>query len=248
MRVEGGGEGLACAVPSAGPPSRSAARDVRFRGRLNLESMLVAAAAPFCLGDLRAGSVTSCCRDASFLSPSTGWFLFFPYSPPCTRPASPAAELLKQPFRLFETTDEQIWLLFVFFFSQLSFPSPLLLFPLRLLSPPSPTPEGALITLITSGDMERGRRGLKLDELAMRHRRAAGAAAEIWCICLPMCSLAPKRARSMHTAVLVLLCFPLCVYIFAVTGRDRICFGLLFQAVLQSLYRWLFFFFGRGEQ
>lgn len=71
---------------------------------------------------------------------------------------------------------------------------------------------------------EGGRRGLKLDELAMRHRRAAGAPAEIWCICLPMCSLALKRSQSMHTDVLVLLCIPLCVYIFAVMGRDRICF------------------------
>lgn len=82
----------------------------------------------------------------------------------------------------------------------------------------------------------------------MRHRRAAGDAAEICCICLPMCSLALKRARSMHTDALVLLCIPLCVYIFAVMARDRICFVPLFQAVIQSPVAFFFFFFLRGEQ
>lgn len=70
-----------CAVLSTGLPSKSTIWDIRFQGRLNLESMLVAAAAPFCLGDLKADSVTSCCRDASFLFPSTGWLLFSLFSP-----------------------------------------------------------------------------------------------------------------------------------------------------------------------
>lgn len=62
------------AVLSTGLLSKSTTGDIGFQGRLNLESMLVAAAAaaPFCLGDLKADSVTSCCRDASFLFPSTG--------------------------------------------------------------------------------------------------------------------------------------------------------------------------------
>lgn len=70
-----------CAVPSSGLTSKSTVWDIRFQGRLNLESMLVAAAAPFCLGDLKADSVTSCCRDASFLFPSPAWFLFALFSP-----------------------------------------------------------------------------------------------------------------------------------------------------------------------
>lgn len=47
----------------------------------------------------------------------------------------------------------------------------------------------------------------------------------------------------MHAAVLGLLCIPLCVDVFALMGRDGICFVPLYQAVLQSLYRWLFFLF-----
>lgn len=61
----------------------------------------------------------------------------------------------------------------------------------------------------------------------MRHGRAAGAAAGRWCICLPMCSLALKRARSMHTDALLLLCIPRCVCVFAVMSRGGIWFVLL---------------------
>lgn len=71
----------ACATLGTGLLSRSTVRDVRFPGRLNLESMLVAIAAPFCSGDLKADSVTSCCRDASFLSPSPAGFLSPLFSP-----------------------------------------------------------------------------------------------------------------------------------------------------------------------
>lgn len=76
----------ACAGLSAGLLSKSVARDVRFQGRLNLESMLVAAAAPFCSGDLKADGVTSCCRDAPFLFPFPARFLsplFSPMHAPC---------------------------------------------------------------------------------------------------------------------------------------------------------------------
>lgn len=117
---------------------------------------------------------------------------------------------------------------------QLSFPSPLLLFPLRLLSPPSPSPEGAVIALVTSGYTEQVGTGLKFYELAMRHRGAAGAAAEIWCICLPMCSLALRKAWSMHADVLVVLCVPLCGRIFLYICRDGerqnlVCASLFFR-------------------
>lgn len=104
--------------------------------------------------------------------------------------------------------------------------------------PPTPTTKGQLLL---AGQWEAGGA-----EPAVWPRSTApeAAAAGRRCFCLPMCSLALKRSRSMHAAASVLLCIPLSVDVFAETGIDRIRFVLLHppNAIQVAIY----YFFGRG--
>lgn len=161
--------------------------------------------------------------------------LFSPTHVPCL---SCRAELLKQPFRLFKTMGKSDWVFFFFFlfgfvFSLFFFFPPQLLFPSfslhALLCPPSPIPTGTVIPALTSGSRERGRQeGVEVGCVTALLQ-------EYGWICLPMCSLASERARGSSLPSSPGVC------VFALMGRGRIWFVPLFQAVLQSLYRWLFF-------
>lgn len=124
-----------------------------------------------------------------------------------------------------------VWVRFFFIFL---LPPPQLLFPSfslhALLCPPSPIPTGTVIPALTSGSRERGRQeGVEVGCVTALLQ-------EYGWICLPMCSLASERARGSSLPSSPGVC------VFALMGRGRIWFVPLFQAVLQSLYRWLFFF------
>lgn len=186
------------------------------------------------------------------------FYLFFPllFSPPSHVPClSCRAELLKQPFRLFGTMGKShcsasfffSFFLFFGFFPSAFIPLTPPHFPFTPCCvpiphshcPPSPIPTGTVIPAVTSGSRGRGRQeGVEVGcvtELLQEYG---------W-ICLPMCSPASTRARGSALPSSPGVC------VFALMGRGRIWFVPLFQALLQSIYRWLFFFlifFGNREQ
>lgn len=132
-------------------------------------------------------------------------------------------------------------------FFQLSFPSPLLLFPLRLLSPPSPSPEGAVIALVTSGYTEWG-------WSLMNWQCVTGGQLELLQkYGVFVCPCAPSLLERLGACTLMSwLCFAFLfvfVYFYVLRWWGEAEFVLclfIFQALLQSLC--MQGFFGRGEQ